>query len=131
MLPLLLQTPKSSCQNLARLRERPGAGFLIAADAMLVLSLNARRCEAVSLFGTGGIRIELGLLINMTVIYAHLPQAVVSLLALLAGSLFFSASKKERTSLDVPLISPHTKAVLGGCLLLCGVAVAVSIFVSR
>jgi hypothetical protein len=67
----------------------------------------------------------------MAVIYAHLPQAAVSLLTFLAGLLFFSASKKERTSFDVPLISPHTKAVLGGSLLLCSLVVAVSIFVSR
>jgi len=67
----------------------------------------------------------------MNLIYAHLPQAIISLLAFLAGSLFFSASKKERTSFDVPLISPHTKAMLGGSLLLCSVVVAASIFVSR
>jgi uncharacterized integral membrane protein len=67
----------------------------------------------------------------MAVIYAHLPQAIISLVAFLAGSLFFAASKKERTTFDVPLISPHTKALLGGSLLICSVVVAVSIFVSR
>jgi hypothetical protein len=67
----------------------------------------------------------------MAVIYAHLPQAIISLLAFLAGSLLFSASQKERTSFDVPLFPPHTKAVLGGSLLLCSAAVAISIFVSR
>jgi hypothetical protein len=45
---------------------------------------------------------------------------LLSLFMIAAGLIFYAAGHRKRRSLDVPLISDHTKIIIGGCLIIGG-----------